>query len=147
MLCCCGFSFSIALPIKAIIFLKNKPMDTQELLGQETEYATPTTSEERTLAMLAHLLTFIAPILAPLIIYLVKKNESAFVSTHAKEALNFQISLILYYTIAGILVIVLIGFALLFVLGICNLILVIIAAIRASENKLYRYPFCIRLIS
>lgn len=122
-------------------------MDTNQLFGQESDSTNAPSSEERTLAILAHLLTFVAPILAPLIIYLVKKNESEFVSVHAKEALNFQISLILYYIIAGILVFVLIGFALLVVLGICNLILVIIAAIRASENKLYRYPFCIRLIN
>ena len=122
-------------------------MDTNQLFGQESDSPNAPSSEERTLAILAHLLTFVAPILAPLIIYLVKRNESEFVSIHAKEALNFQISLILYYIIAGILVFVLIGFALRAVLGICNLILVILAAIRASENKLYRYPFCIRLIN
>jgi uncharacterized Tic20 family protein len=132
---------------KHITSIKNSTMDTNEFLGQESDSPNAPTSEDRTLAILAHLLTFVAPILAPLIIYLVKKNESEFVSTHAKEALNFQISLIIYYIIAGILVFVLIGFALLAVLGICNLILVIIAAIRASENKLYRYPFCIRLIN
>jgi hypothetical protein len=99
------------------------------------------------LAILAHLLTLVAPLLAPLIIYLIKKNDSDFVREHAKESLNFQISLIIYYIISSIMALILIGFVLLAILGICNLVLVIVAAIKASDNKLYRYPFCIRLIS
>jgi uncharacterized Tic20 family protein len=122
-------------------------MDTNELLGQETDSPTTPSSEERTLAILAHLLTLVAPLLAPLIIYLIKKNDSDFVREHAKESLNFQISLIIYYIISAILALILIGFVLLAILGICNLVLVIVAAIKASDNKLYRYPFCIRLIS
>jgi len=101
------------------------------------------TSDEKTMAVLSHILTIVAPILAPLIIYLVKKNESRFVESHAKESLNFQITvaiiiIILFITIIGILIA--------WIVGIISLVLVIIATIRASEGKLYKYPFSIRLI-
>ena len=47
------------------------------------------TSDEKTLALLSHRLTFVAPVLAPLIIYLVKKDESGYIAYHAKQSLNF----------------------------------------------------------
>lgn len=105
----------------------------------------PPTSDERTLGLLAHLLAIIPGIgiFGPLVIWLVKKNESQFVGENARESLNFQITIFL---ICIILFITLIGVLLLWVLGILNVILVIVATIKASENKIYRYPFSIRLI-
>ena len=122
-------------------------MDSQDLLGTEMLPLTPPTSDEKTLAMLAHLLTFIAPILAPLIIYIIKKNESPFVAAHALESLNFQITLIILFIISFILMILIIGIFMLSVLGIAGTILIIIASVRANEGKLYKYPFCIRIIN
>lgn len=114
-----------------------------DLLGtDETPVITPT-SDEKNLALLAHVLTFVFPILAPLIIYLVKKDESSFVAYHAKESLNFQITLCI---ICILLFITIVGILLLWAVGIIGAILVIVATIRASEGKLYKYPFCIRLI-
>ncbi|WP_315818231.1 DUF4870 domain-containing protein [Paraflavitalea speifideaquila] len=84
--------------------------------------------------------------IAPLVIYLVKKDESKFVAEHAKESLNFQISLFIYGIICAILIFVIIGIFLIWALGIFATVLIIVATIRASEGKLYRYPFCIRLI-
>jgi uncharacterized Tic20 family protein len=78
-----------------------------------------------------------------LIIYLVKKDESPFVASHAKESLNFQITM---FIICVALVLTLIGILLLWFVGIVSLILVIVATIKASDGKLYRYPFSIRLI-
>jgi uncharacterized Tic20 family protein len=121
-------------------------MDTQNtnsLLGSDEPAPYNTTSDERTLAMLSHILTIVAPFLAPLIIYLIKKNESRFVEYHAKESLNFQITLVI---VCVILFITVIGILLLWVVGIISLVLVIVAGIRANDNKLYRYPFSIRLI-
>ena len=118
-------------------------MPENTFLGTEMQPDYTPTSDEKTLAILSHILTLVAPILAPLIIYLVKKNESKFVEWHSKESLNFQITvaiiiIILFITIIGIL------FA--WIVGIITLVLVIVATIRASEGKLYRYPFSIRLI-
>jgi len=85
-------------------------------------------------------------ILGPLVIYLLKKDESAFVAANAKESLNFQITVILLYLISFILMVILIGFFMAWIIGILNTVLVIIATIKASENKIYRYPFNMRLI-
>ena len=104
---------------------------------------TSPTSDEKTLALLAHVLTFVAPILAPLIIYLVKKDESGYVAYHAKESLNFQISIAIYIIA---LVITLIGILLVWVVAIAAFILVLVATINAADGKLYRYPLCIRFI-
>jgi uncharacterized membrane protein len=63
-----------------------------------------------------------------------------------KGTLNFQISMLIYNVIAGILCLVLIGFVILGILHILNLVLVIVASIQASDGKFYRYPLTIRLI-
>jgi len=115
----------------------------QDLLGTDESPVIPPTSDEKTLALLAHILTFVFPLLAPLIIYLIKKDESSFVAYHAKESLNFQITL---FIVCIILFITIIGILLLWAVGIISVVLVIVATIRAAEGKLYRYPLCIRLI-
>jgi hypothetical protein len=85
-------------------------------------------------------------ILGPLIVWLAKRGDSPEIDEHGKESLNFQISMLIYNLIAGVLCLVLIGFVILGILHILNLVLVIVASIQASEGKLYRYPFTIRLI-
>lgn len=112
-------------------------------LGTDQTPSYTPTSDERTLALLSHVLTIFFWLFPPLIIYLIKKNESQFVAEHAKESLNFQITVSI---IGIILVLTVIGILLLWVLGIFVLVLVIIATVKASESKLYRYPFTIRLI-
>ncbi len=112
-------------------------------LGSDIQSDYLPTSDERTLAILSHILTLVAPILAPLVIYLLKKDESKYVSFHAKESLNFQITLLI--VIIG-LIITIIGIFLTWLVGIAALVLVIIATIKASDGKLYKYPFCIRFI-
>jgi uncharacterized Tic20 family protein len=86
-------------------------------------------------------------ILGPLIVWLIKRGDSAEIDAHGKEALNFQISMLIYNVVAGILCLVLIGFVLLAVLHILNVVFVIIASLKASEGEMYRYPLVIRLLS
>ena len=106
----------------------------------------PVTDNERMLAVLAHALTLVAWFFAPLIIYLLKKDESPFVRDHAKESLNFQLTLLIAYIIGFMLTIVVIGILILAVIGFVQLVLVIVATIKAADNQLYRYPFTIRFI-
>ena len=103
--------------------------------------------------MLAHataLAGFFVPwaghIVGPLVVWLAKRADSPEIDEHGKESLNFQISMLIYNVVAAVLCLVLIGFALLLILHILNLVLVIVASIQASEGKLYRYPITIRLI-
>src|SRR6185369_15030609 len=113
------------------------------LLGTDAQPVSQPTSDEKTMALLSHVLTLVAGFLAPLIIWLVKKDDSSFVAAHAKESLNFQITCTI---ICIVLFITIIGILLIWVVGIVALILVIMASIKANEGKLYRYPFNIRLI-
>jgi uncharacterized protein len=112
-----------------------------------------TSSNVRTWCVLCHasaLAGFFVPwaghILGPLIVWLAKRDDSPEIDTHGKESLNFQISMLIYNVIAAVLCLVLIGFVILGILHILNLVLVIVASIQASEGKLYRYPLTIRLI-
>ena len=116
------------------------------MIEEKSGYAP--TSDERIMGILSHILAIIPGIgiLGPLVIYLVKKGESDFVTDNAKESLNFQLTVIIAYIISGILVVVLIGALLLWLVWIFNTILVIVATIKASENKVYRYPGNLRLI-
>jgi uncharacterized protein len=85
-------------------------------------------------------------ILGPLIIMLAKRGTMPFAASQAKESLNFQITLWLLALVCLPFVFILIGIAMLWILGVLNLILVVIAAIRVSDGTPYRYPFCLRLV-
>jgi uncharacterized Tic20 family protein len=82
----------------------------------------------------------------PFIIWRTKGAASAFVADQARESLNFQITVFLLGLLFLVLAFVLIGFVFLWILGLVNLILVIIAAMQVSDGKPYRYPFCLRLV-
>lgn len=121
-------------------------MDTQELMGEEIFPSAPPTQDEKTMALLAHILCLVGWFIAPLVIYLIKKDESNFVMDHAKESLNFQITIGIAYVICFILMFVIIGVFLMGLLSLISLILIIVATLKASEGKIYRYPFNLRLI-
>lgn len=118
-------------------------MESNPYLGTSTEPVISPTSDDKTMALLSHILTIVAGFLAPLIIYLIKKDQSAFVTHHAKESLNFQITV---FIIAIALIITVIGIFLVWIVAIISFVFVIIATIRASEGKLYKYPFSFRIV-
>src|SRR3954462_5976023 len=97
-------------------------------------------------ALLGVLFHFPGHLLGPLLVWLVKRGDSPEIDAHGKEALNFQISMLIYNFMSAIFCLVLIGFVFLAVLWVLNAILVIVAAIQASEGKFYRYPMTIRFI-
>lgn len=100
-------------------------------------------------ALCGFFLPAVGHIIGPLLIWLLKRDEFPEINEHGKESLNFQISLFLYAAAIIVLCFVLIGLLLLPLLGVLhliNVVLVIVASIRASEGKLYRYPLTIRLI-
>jgi hypothetical protein len=105
-----------------------------------------TTSDERTLAMLAHLLGIFSGFIGPLILWLVKREQGGFVEQHAKEALNFQITVLLASLVAFLLMFVLIGIFLLPLIALGSLILCILAAVKAYGGERYRYPLTLRLL-
>ncbi len=104
------------------------------------------TSEQKTMGMFAHLLGIFTGFIGPLIMYLVTLDKKGFANENAKHALNFQISMIIYYIISGILVFVLIGILLMWALGIFALVVIIIASIRSYSGEVYTYPLEIPFI-
>jgi uncharacterized Tic20 family protein len=111
------------------------------------------TEKERTWAMLAHLAALVGLVvplfgivLGPLAVWLVKRDESEFVAEHAKEALNFNISVLIGAIACVLLMLVFVGFLLGTALFIAWLVLTLIAAIKASEGHIYRYPISLRLV-
>jgi uncharacterized Tic20 family protein len=116
------------------------------ILGTEEIALIPPTSDEKTMAVLSHILTLVGGFIAPLVIYLIKKDQSPFATAHARESLNFQITLIIAYIVCVILAFIIIGLFLMAILGITALVLIIMATIKASEGKLYKYPFSIKFV-
>ena len=111
--------------------------------------------DENMWAMLCHLSTlsvFVIPvafinIIGPLIIWLIKKDEYPLVNDQGKEALNFQITMTIYFIISLFLIIILIGIPILIILGIFDLVITIVATIKSSAGEKYRYPMTIRFVN
>ena len=110
--------------------------------------------EERTWAMACHLSAVsgfftggLGAIIGPLVIWLIKKEDMPFVDEQGKEALNFQITMLLAGLVSVFLMLVVIGFLLIVVVILLDLIFTLIAAVRANDGVHYRYPISIRLIS
>lgn len=125
------------------------------------EQKTPATGEEvistnrdgNMWAMFCHISAiagFVIPfgnIVAPLVLWAMKKDEYEIVNIHGKEAINFQISITIYVLISILLIFIVIGIPILIALGVFELIVIIIAAVKANEGKIYRYPLSIKFLS
>lgn len=102
--------------------------------------------EDKVLAFLAHFLGGFVSFLAPLIIWLLKKDQSQYIDEQGKEALNFQISMLIYGFILFLLTLLLIGFILIPIFIVVVWIFIIIASIKTLNGENYRYPFIFRFI-
>ena len=104
------------------------------------------TQDERNMAMLGHLLAIVLGVLGPLIVWLIKKDSSEFVDDQGKEALNFNILMLIAYCICGVLTCVAIGVLLLPVVWIVNILFAVLGGVAAARGQRYRYPFNWRLV-
>jgi uncharacterized Tic20 family protein len=119
----------------------------------EASAPAPPTENERTWGMLAHLsalaglvMPLVGIVLGPLAVWLARRDDSPFVAAHAKEALNFNLSVLLGAIACMLLMLVFVGFLLGSALFILWLVMTLIAAIKASEGQAYRYPFSLRFV-
>lgn len=112
-------------------------------------------SEEKNWAMISHIAAFVAlvplvpvigMVLGPLVVWLLKKEDMPLVAQNGVEALNFNISMFIAYCVAFILCFILIGIPILVGLIIFHFIVTILAAIKASEGGVYKYPFSMKLV-
>jgi uncharacterized Tic20 family protein len=98
-----------------------------------------------------YVMPIVGNIVAPLIIWQIKKDEHSFVDEQGKEAVNFQISMSLYALIGiAVCLITCVGAVLIpvvaIVVGIFDLVFLLIAAVKANSGRHYRYPLTIRFI-
>ncbi len=112
----------------------------------------PKDAGEKNLGLLCQLLAlaaFIIPfgnVLGPLVMWLIKRADSPYLDELGKEAVNFNLSWLIYGIVAGLSIFILIGILLAPAVLIAWLILVVLGAIKASEGKIYRFPLTIRFI-
>ena len=104
-------------------------------------------NDDKNIATVTHLGGTVFSFIPALIVWILKKDDSAYIADQAKEALNFQITVLIAQFIAGILAIILIGFLFMGIIWILNVVFCIIAAIASSKGETYRYPLCLRLIN
>lgn len=106
-------------------------------------------ADDRNIALITHLSGIIFGFLVPLIVWLIHKDraDKAWLTSQSKEALNFQITILIGYVICWILTFIVIGLFLWFLLWIVNLVFCILAAVAVSKGESYRYPFALRLIN
>ena len=113
------------------------PVRTAPPAGKD---ASMPTSDDRLWATLAHLSILVLSIIGPLIIWLIKKEESRFIDDQAKEALNFQISVLIVSLISTVTCVgpfvVLVG----------GIVFGVLAAMECNKGVYYRYPYTFRLI-
>jgi len=108
--------------------------------------ATRSSADETTMATLIHVTALFTGIFGPLIIWLLRRDQSEFVDHHGREAINFQITLYIAAFVSFILIFVLIGFAFLLLIFIAQFLFPILAAVSASRGQDYRYPLTLRLL-
>jgi len=123
-------------------------MDSKQEKIVEPEVIFEVTKEEKTMAMLAHILALPGGFLIPLVLYLIKKDESKFIADQAKESLNFQITAAIAMLIFIVFAFITCGYSIILfpILAIGIIILCIIAGLKANEGIKYRYPVNIRFI-
>jgi len=109
--------------------------------------------DARQWAMFCHLaglagliLPAIGSVVGPLIIWQIKKEEHPFVDEQGKEAVNFQISMLIYGIVAALLILACVGTVLLPAVAIFDVVFLLIAAVKANSGYHYRYPLSIRFI-
>jgi len=126
---------------------------SEEISSPPVDVVSPSTTEERLYASACHFAGLpiftaiaLANILAPLVIWLIKRDTMPFVDEHGKESLNFQITALLAYVVAIVTACAGIGIALIAVVAVLQIIFPIIGGIAAYEGKSYKYPVTLRLI-
>jgi len=115
--------------------------------SDKPQYTGPApTTDDRNMATIAHVLGIVTGFIGPLIIWLLKKDQSPFVEDQGKEALNFQLTLLIGWIIAGASTAICIGFVLMPAVLVCAIIFGIMGAMATNKGEAYRYPLNIRFI-
>ena len=120
-------------------------VESGEPAESQPEAALPS-QDSRNMAMLCHLLGLLTCFVGPLILWLIKKDDDEFINRQGKEALNFQITVLLASIVSGLTMFICIGGILAIAVGIADLVFSIIACVKSSKGEDYRYPVALRLV-
>ncbi|MDT3958711.1 DUF4870 domain-containing protein [Staphylococcus kloosii] len=120
--------------------------DAYQYEYEDVKQTLKTTSDERLMVMLIYILSFFTSFIGPLIIWLIRREASPFIDRGGKDYFNFLISYIIWTVVSTVLIFILIGFVLLPIVAILNLIFTIIAIVKASNGEHYLPPLSIRFI-
>lgn len=131
---------------------EDEPIDESHPETDTGHDVTDVTDDEQTWAVVLHASAFsglVVPfgnILGPLLVWLIKKDESEFLDASGKEALNFQLTWTIMLLGALLSILLGIGFLLVPVVVVAWIVLVVLGTVRASEREIYDYPLTIDLI-
>jgi len=129
-------------PKRAVFSINNSVMEENKVLSES----------ERNWAMLCHLSAFagfffpFGGIIGPLICWLSRKDESAWVDENGKASMNFQLSLLLYMVLTIPLLFILVGIPIIMFLGTLKIVCIIIASVKSSKGERFKYPLAIPFI-
>ncbi len=115
--------------------------DPARTTGEDADPTETTVEGDRTLAALAHASSLFASFLGPILFLILADDDDELVKQNAKNALNFQIVVFVALVISGLLTVVLVGFLLLPIIGVIDLVLVLIATVKANDGEVYKYPY------
>jgi len=103
-------------------------------------------ADEKMWSILTHVGGILFHWVAPLIAYLVLKDRGPFVRWHTRQALNFQLTLLIAYVVGIVLFIVFVGIFVVLAAAVLNIVFGILAAMAANRGEFYRYPIAIEFI-
>jgi uncharacterized Tic20 family protein len=109
--------------------------------SEEDASAGETVDGDTTLAALSHASALVASFLGPLLFLVLADDDDDLVKRNAKNSLNFQIVVLVALVVAGLLSFVFIGILLFPLIGIVDVVLVLIATVKANEGQVYSYPY------
>lgn len=111
--------------------------------SQASEQSLEVSQDDRNMALLCHILGLLASVFGPLILWVLMKDKSSFVDFHGKQAINFQITLILLYMASGVLMCVYIGILTAMATFAIQVVFTILPAMKAYEGQRYVIPLAI----
>lgn len=117
-----------------------------DMQGEVIDNNTQPTDDEKLMAMLIFLIGIFTHVIGPIIIWLIKRDDSPYVDYYGKEYLNFLISFTIYGFVAGILILAVIGVILLPAVGITAFVFIIMGAVKAYSGEKWKVPLIFRLI-
>lgn len=132
---------------RGIISEEEFQQEKEKILNHKAPQTLPSVDANQ-YSMFIHLSQFLGAftgigLIVPVILWLIKKDESTVIDNNGKIVINWILSVLIYAACAGILCLIVIGIPLLIALAVCDFIFIILGSIKASSGILWKYPLSI----